>query len=61
MKHISHKFELEDTNDIKWYNSMEVDYDKYTKGHEILYDEEEESCFFDLILDLLNGDLKVLT
>ena len=40
---------------------MVVDYDTYTKAHEVLYDEEEESCFFDLILDLLNGDLKVLT
>ena len=60
-RHISHKFELEDTNDIKRYNGMVVDYDTYTKVHEVLYDEEEESCFFGLILDLLNGDLKVLT
>ena len=41
---------------VQWY-----DYDTYTKAHQVLYDEEEESYFFDLILDLLNGDLKVLT
>ena len=28
--------------------------------HEIIYDNEEEPCLFDIILDFLNGDLKVV-
>ena len=34
-------------------------YFKLCKLHQIEY-EEEEHCYFDLTLDLLNGDLKVL-
>lgn len=30
-KHINHKFETDDTNEIKWYNSAVVGYDTATK------------------------------
>ena len=35
-------------------------YFKLCKLHQIEYEDEEEHCYFDLTLDLLNGDLKVL-
>ena len=40
-KSISHKFELEETCEEKWYRLV-------TKLYEIAYDEEDESCHFDL-------------
>lgn len=36
-----------------WY------YDAVSKTHELVYQGEEEHCYFDLTLDLLSGDLKV--
>ena len=60
-KEIRHKFIVADTNTFEWYHGTIVDYDALEKKHEIRYDYEEESCKFDLILDLLNGDLEVLT
>ena len=43
----------------EWYDGVVIDYDAYEKKHDILYDGEEESCKFDLILDLLTGDLQI--
>lgn len=37
-----------------------IGYDVATKLHEVIYDGKEEYCHFDLIQDLIMGDLKVL-
>ena len=60
-KQISHKFELSDSHQsIEWYNGLILGYDEVRKVHIVMYDDEEEAhCYFDLTLDLLNGDLKV--
>ena len=58
-KEIRHKFILADTNTVEWYHGTVVDYDALKKKYEIKYDDEENSCKFNLVLDLLNGDLKV--
>ncbi len=60
-RHISHKFEVEDTSEFKWYHGTILSYNSATKTHEIIYEGEEEHCYFDLSVDLLNGDLKVLS
>ena len=60
-KRISHKFETDDTREIVWYHGSVIGYDMATKTHEIVYEGEEEHCYFDITLDLLKGDLKVLT
>ena len=58
-KTVSHKFRMEDTSEEKWYNDKVIGYDPVTKTHEIHYEGEDEPCHFDIILDLLCGDLKV--
>ena len=58
---ISHKFEDEETNEVKWYTGTVLGYDCHVKTHEILYDGEQDHCFFDLTMDLINGDLKIIT
>lgn len=57
-KSIQHRFETDDST--VWYNGFVVGYIPSSKTHEIKYEGEEEHCKFDLILDLLNGDLKVI-
>ena len=52
-KSISHKFELEETCEEKWYRLV-------TKLYEIAYDEEDESCHFDLTQDLIMGNLQIM-
>ena len=59
-KLISHKFKIEDTGEVKWYSGTVISYNPATKMHEISYEGEDEHCHFDVILDLLIGDLKVL-
>uniref|UniRef100_A0A1X7T216 Uncharacterized protein n=1 Tax=Amphimedon queenslandica TaxID=400682 RepID=A0A1X7T216_AMPQE len=58
-RRIKHKF-IEETKEIEWYIGMVLDYDSDTKAHEVLYDGEVDHCFFDLTMDLLNGDLIIL-
>ena len=60
-QHISHKFEDEETNEVKWYTGTVLGHDCHVKTHEILYDGERDHCFFDLTKDLINGDLKIIT
>ena len=57
---VTHKFEVDETGEIKWYHSTVIGYDLATKLHQIEYEDEEEHCYFDLTLDQLNGDFKVL-
>lgn len=56
-KRVEHKFELEDTHEPEWYHGSVVAYDPSTKFFEIAYDGEEGTCNFDIILDLILGDL----
>lgn len=54
---IDHKFQENETE--KWYSGSVVDYDLGSKVHEVVYDGEQDHCFYDLKIDLLNGDLKI--
>lgn len=45
-KHISHKFEIAGSREIRWFGGTVVGYDMATKTHEIVYEGEEEHCFF---------------
>ena len=56
-KCIRHTFLDMDTNSFKWYNGTIV---KYEKMHEVKYENEIDQYKFDLILDILSGDLEVL-
>ena len=58
-KCVEHRFEHEDTCEAKWYCGSIVGYDPSTKFFEIMYDGEEETCSFDIILDLMLGDLVI--
>ena len=58
-KHISHKFEV-GTSEFRWYHGTILSYDTATKTHEIIYEGEDEHCYFDLSVDLFNGDLKII-
>ena len=60
-KEIKHKFKDEDTGEERWYNGIIIDYNPFTELHEVSYHGEEEHCFFDLIQDLIAGDLIVKT
>ena len=60
-KEIKHKFKDEDTGEERWYNGTIIDCNPFTKLHEVSYHGEEENCFFDLIQDLIAGDLIVKT
>ena len=63
-KKIQHRFEIDtySAGEVKiiWYHGTIIDYDATTKSYEIEYEGEEEHCYFDLTIDLLNGDIKVL-
>ena len=48
-------------NIVEWYHGTIVNYDAVEKEHKIQYDNEEDFCSFDLVLDLLSGDLEVQT
>ena len=58
---VLHKFEVDTCSKekIKWFSGVIVSYNPVTSLHEIAYDEEEEHCFFNLLEDLLQGDLIV--
>jgi hypothetical protein len=59
-KHVEHKFEHEDTREAEWYSGCIVGYDPSTNLFEIVYDGEEDTCNFDIILDLILGDLVII-
>ena len=59
-RRIIHKFEVDsELGETKWYSGIIVRYNASAKTHEINYDEEEH-CFFDITIDVINGDLQVL-
>ena len=55
-KRIKHKFQDKD-NSYRWYLGTVIAYQPTDKTHCILYDGEEEACYFDLTVDFLTGDL----
>ena len=44
-------------NTYRWYLGTVIAYQPTDKTHCILYDGEEEACYFDLTVDFLTGDL----
>ena len=54
-KRMRHKFVVADTNAVEWYLGTIVNYNAVEKKHEIQYDDEDELCRFDLILDRLRS------
>ena len=58
-KRISHNFEVAE-DETKWYAGTIINYSASMKTHEIAYDDEEETCHFDITIDLANGDLIVI-
>ena len=58
-KHVQHKFD--DDGGMKWYFGYVTDYCKSFKRHEIVYEDDDDTRYsFDLLIDLLNGDLQLL-
>lgn len=48
-----HRFELtDDCHTVKWYKGTVLQYDKVTKEHTIMYEDEDSPCSFDLVFDL---------
>lgn len=60
-KRIRHKFLDADTNTFQWYDGTILEYDPLEKKHEVKYENETDQYKFDLILDILSGDLEVLS
>ena len=58
-KHISHKFKVKES-EYKWFKGTIINYDSDSKMHHIEYEEDEEPSYFDINIDLLNGDLEIL-
>ena len=56
-KQVKHKFKDEDACEEQWYNGTIINYNPYTKLHEVSYHGEEEHCFFNSIQNLITGDL----
>ena len=54
-KGIWHRFETEEQE--KWYSGTIINYDSVSKIFEVLYDNDEERYFFELMEDVNNGDL----
>ena len=57
-KHILHRFEYE--GKLTWYSGYVLSYNHVTDLHELSYDSEEDHCHFNLMEDLINGDLKIV-
>ena len=56
-RHVYHRFTDESSNE-KWYEGYILGYNASTRLHEIAYVEEEDKFHYDLMDDLLAGDLK---
>jgi len=58
-KQVKHKFKDEFTSEEQWYIGNVISYNTVSKLHEISYNGEDKHCHFDLIQDLIAGDLIV--
>lgn len=58
-KNICHLFEI-NKMETKWFTGTVLAYDNTIKTHKIKYDGEDDQCQFDLNIDLLSGDIKII-
>ena len=58
-KQIRQKFKEEDSGALVWYHGTIIEYSDKEKTHCIIYDGDDEQYNYDLILDLLIGDLVI--
>ena len=58
-KQVKDKFKDESTSEEQWYIGNVISYNTVSKLHEISYNGEDKHCHFDLIQDLISGDLIV--
>ena len=56
---VQHRFAIEE-QEQSWFHGFVIAYDDANKLHEIIYDNEDEHCYFDLTQDLILGDLIIL-
>lgn len=56
---VLHRFKVD--SEERWFSGFIVSYNHRARLHEIIYDGEEEHCFFNLLEDLSKGDLVVQT
>ena len=59
-KKILHKFQLEGHDQEEWFSGRVLSYDIETHLHEVVYDQEDETYFFNLMEDISVGDLKII-
>ena len=57
-KKINHKF-MVDEEEI-WYTGSVISYNNVKQLHTVVYDDEDEPCYFNLLEDLAVGDLVVI-
>ncbi len=56
---IIHRFSVSHDED-RWFEGSVLDYDPVNRTHTVAYDSESDLCSFNLMEDILSGDLKVL-
>ena len=59
-KDIWHRFFDCDSKDYSWFRGFVLAYDEESDKSEIAYEDEEEHCFFNLLVDYSVGDLKII-
>jgi len=59
-REILHRFKL-DSGKYKWFSGVVISYNAKHKTHEIAYDSETDHCHFNLVNDIRDGDLKIVT
>ena len=57
---VSHRFYDRQNKKYKWYEGLVIGYNKEDHEHEVVYENEEEHCHFNLLIDYATGDLKIL-
>jgi len=59
-REIQHRFKLA-SGKFKWFSGVIISYNAKNKTHEIAYDGEIDHCYFNLVNDIRDGDLKIVT
>lgn len=54
---IKHRFQLEETSELVWYNGTVEKMHPETNEFQVLYDGEDEVCIYALLDDIRNGDV----
>ena len=57
-RRIMHRFVCD--GEMNWFYGNVLSYNCSSSVHEVLYDGEDEACFFDLMEDLKSGDLQLM-